>query len=136
MKPRINVITLAVSDLERSLMFYRDGLGLITEGIVGTEFDNGTVAFFKLEGDLILALYPRESLAKDADLAVIAPDPPGFSIGHPVATRQEVDEVLAQAAKAGARIPGPAHERPWGIYSGYFQDPDGHLWEVICNLQF
>lgn len=141
MDPRINVITLAVEDLDRAVRFYRDGLGLETPGVVGTEFTGddanpaGAVAMFQLQGDLILALYPRTELAKDANLR---PGPPGsgeFSIGHAVADQAGVGALLAQAEAAGASLTGVPHERPWGIYSGYFRDPDGHLWEVIWNPQ-
>lgn len=138
MKPRIHVITLGVDDLARALDFYRDGLGLESAGIIGTEFPGdeqnpaGAAAMFQLDGGLILALYPRSELAKDAGLP-LPPAPAGFSIGHVVASREEVDSVLAAAEAAGARLTGPPHDRPWGIYSGYFQDPDGHLWEVIWN---
>ena len=133
MKPRINVITLAVSDLDKSLAFFRDGLGLPTEGIIGTEYENGTAAFFNMNDNLILALYPKVSLAKDAMIPMSPSSPTEFSIGHLVNSKQEVDDLLKQAEQAGAKITGPAHERPWGIYSGYFQDLDGHLWEVIWN---
>ena len=131
MKPRIKVLTLGVDDLERALAFYRDGLGLRTEGIVGTEFEGGAVVFFELDGGLILALYPRNELAKDANLSPGPPSPTDFSLGHNVATREEVDNLLDQAARAGARITDPGKERFWGGYSGYFQDPDGHLWEIV-----
>jgi hypothetical protein len=133
MKPRIKLITLGVADLEKSLAFYRDGMGLPTEGIIGTEFEDGAVAFFNLNDDLILALYPRTALARDAKLAVTPPSPSDFSIGHNVGSKQEVDAVMQQAENAGATITDPAHERFWGGYSGYFQDPDGHLWEVAWN---
>lgn len=138
MKPRIHVITLGVDDLTRALDFYRDGLGLESGGIIGTEFPGdeqnpaGAAAMFQLDGGLILALYPRSELAKDAGLP-LPPAPAAFSIGHVVASKEEVDSVLAAAQAAGARLTGPPHDRPWGIYSGYFQDPDGHLWEVIWN---
>jgi catechol 2,3-dioxygenase-like lactoylglutathione lyase family enzyme len=136
MKPRIKVITLAVSDLERSLTFYRDGLGLPTEGIIGTEFDAGAVVFFNLNDDLTLALYPRAALAKDAKIAVTPPSPSGLSLGHNVRSKQEVDAVMQQAEEAGARITDAAQDRFWGGYSGYFQDPDGHLWEIAWNPQW
>jgi len=132
-KPRIKVITLAVNDLNRSLTFYRDGLGLPTQGIIGTEFEEGAVVFFEMNDDLILALYPRVSLAKDARVAVSSPSPAEFSIGHIVKSKQEVDDVMRQAEEAGARITDPAHDRFWGGYSGYFQDLDGHLWEIAWN---
>jgi len=133
MKPRIKVITLGVGDLEKSLAFYHDGLGLPTQGIIGTEFGDGAVVFFNLNDDLVLALYPRTALAKDAKLAVGPPSPSGFSIGHNVNSKQEVDAVMKQAENAGAKITDPAHDRFWGGYSGYFQDPDGHLWEIAWN---
>src|SRR2546428_9217780 len=114
MRPRIKVITLGVSDLEKSLAFYRDGMGLATEGIIGTEFEDGAVVFFEMNDDLILALWPKKSLAKDAKVAVSPPSPTEFSIGHNVKSKQEVDAVMKQAAKAGAKITDPAHDRFWG----------------------
>ncbi len=130
MKPRISAITLGVADLNRSLAFYRDGLGLPTEGITGAEMQDGAVVFFHLDQNLVLALYPNPSLAKDAKVPV-GPSPASeFSITHNVASKQEVDAVMQQAQQAGAKIADPAHDRFWGGYSGYFQDPDGHLWEV------
>jgi catechol 2,3-dioxygenase-like lactoylglutathione lyase family enzyme len=140
-QPRIHVITLAVSDLEGSLAFYRDGLGLPSPGVIGTEFAGdhatpaGAVAMFQLHGGLILALYPRTELAKDASVALGPPKTGEFSIGHAVPSTAAVDAVLAQAQAAGATLTGPAHDRPWGIYSGYFRDPDGHLWEIMWNPQ-
>ncbi len=133
MKSRIKAITLGVNDLERSLVFYRDGLGLPTQGIVGTEFEDGAVVFFNLNDDLMLALYPRVSLAKDANIAATAPSASEFSIGHNVGSKAEVDAVMQQAQKAGAHVTDPARSRFWGGYSGYFQDPDGHLWEVAWD---
>jgi catechol 2,3-dioxygenase-like lactoylglutathione lyase family enzyme len=139
MEPRIHVITLGVSDLERALAFYRDGLGLESPGVVGTEFAGddttpaGAVAMFQLGGGLSLALYPRTELAKDANVALVAPKTGAFSIGHAVASKAEVDAVLSQAQAAGATLTDQPHDRPWGIYSGYFRDLDGHLWEVIWN---
>jgi catechol 2,3-dioxygenase-like lactoylglutathione lyase family enzyme len=133
MKPRIKVITLAVADLERALAFYRDGLGLPTKGIVGTEFEHGAVAFFHMNDDLILALYPREFLAKDANVPVAAPSASELSLGHIVASKAEVDAVVERARAAGAHITDAPRKRFWGGYSGYFQDPDGHLWEIAWN---
>jgi uncharacterized protein len=135
-KPRINVITLGVSDLEKSLVFYSDGLGLPTEGITGTEFEDGAVVFFNMNDDLILALYPKAALAKDGKVSVTPPSPSELSLGHMVKSKQEVDEVMAQAEKAGAKITDSAHDRFWGGYSGYFQDLDGHLWEIAWNPSF
>jgi uncharacterized protein len=131
MRPRLSVVTLAVADLERALRFYRDGLGLATDGIVGTEFENGAVAFFDLEGGLRLALWPRASLAADTGLPVGAPSPTEFSLGHNVGSVRAVDEVMAEAAAAGATVLKPARPTFWGGYAGYFQDPDGHVWEVV-----
>jgi uncharacterized protein len=136
MKPRIKFLTLGVADLERSLAFYRDGLGLPTPGVIGQEFEHGAAVFFSMNDDLILALYPKTSLAREANVAVTPPSPSEFAIGHNVKSKREVDEVLAQAEKAGARITDPAHDRFWGGYSGHFQDPDGHLWEIAWNPQF
>jgi uncharacterized protein len=137
MKPRIHVLTLAVNDLERSLAFYSDGLGLESPGVIGTEYPGdettpaGAAAMFELDGGLTLALYPRSELAKDAGIPVGEPASGEFSIGHIVASRAEVDELLTRSEAAGGTVTGRPHERPWGIYSGYFRDPDGHLWEVI-----
>ncbi len=135
MKPRISLLTLAVDDLEKSLRFYRDGLGLKTEGIVGTEFEIGAVAFFDLQANLKLALWPRKSLSKDSGLPVGKPSATEFSIGHNVASKAEVDAVMQRAKSAGATIVKSAQETFWGGYAGYFQDPDGHLWEVAWNPQ-
>jgi hypothetical protein len=136
MKPRIKVITLGVRNLEASLAFYRDGLGLPTKGIIGEEFEDGAVVFFEMNERLILALYPRAALAKDAQVPVGPPSPTELSMGHAVRSKKEVDEVMTQAEHAGARITDPAHDRFWGGYSGYFQDPDGHLWEIAWNPQW
>ena len=136
MKPRITLLTLGVDDLERALRFYRDGLGLASEGIVGAEFEHGAVAFFELEGGLKLALYPRASLAHDAGLPAPRGAAAGLSIGHNVSSREQVDETMAQAARAGGVIVKPAVETFWGGYAGYFQDPDGYLWEVAWNPQW
>ena len=133
MKPRITLITIGVDDLERSLRFYRDGLGLKTEGIVGKQFEHGAVAFFDLQAGLKLALWPRKSLAHDTSLPVGNPSATELSIGHNVSSKAEVDTVMEQARKAGAVIVKPAHDTFWGGYSGYFQDPDQHLWEVAWN---
>ncbi|KAI5912829.1 VOC family protein [Thauera sp. 2A1] len=135
MKPRISVITLGVADLERALRFYRDGLGLATDGIVGEEFEHGAVAFFDLQAGLRLALWPRASIAHDTGLPSGEPAA-AFTLGHNVASRAEVDVVVAQAARAGATIVKPAQATFWGGYAGYFQDPDGHLWEVVWNPQW
>jgi catechol 2,3-dioxygenase-like lactoylglutathione lyase family enzyme len=137
LSPRINVITLGVGDLERALSFYRDGLGLETKGITGTQYPGsddtpaGAVAMFTLEDGLIFSLYPKTELAKDAGVEAMPVAGSNMSIGHFVESRADVDRVLDLAAGAGAHVHGPAHERPWGIYSGYFSDPDGHMWEVI-----
>ena len=139
MDARIDVITLAVADLDRAVAFYRDGLGLQTEGVIGTEFVGddstpaGATATFERRDGLILALYPRTELAKDANVALAPPTPGEFSIGHLVASRADVDALLTRAQAAGATVTDRPHDRPWGIYSGYFRDPDGHLWEVIWN---
>jgi catechol 2,3-dioxygenase-like lactoylglutathione lyase family enzyme len=132
MKPYITLLTLAVDDLDRALRFYRDGLGLPTKGIVGTEFTHGAVAFFELQPGLKLAVWPRASLAHDTGIPVQARSATEFSIGHNVGSKEEVDALMQQAAAAGATIVKPAGDAFWGGYSGYFQDPDGHVWEVAC----
>ncbi|CAI6087077.1 VOC family protein [Cohnella sp. JJ-181] len=133
MKPRITVLTLGVDDLERSLAFYRDGLGLPTEGIVGTEFEHGAVAFFDLQAGLRLAIWRRRDLAHEAKVAQAPPSPTEMTIGHNVGSKEEVDRVMEQARLAGATVTDPAHDTFWGGYSGHFMDPDGHLWEVVWN---
>jgi catechol 2,3-dioxygenase-like lactoylglutathione lyase family enzyme len=139
MDARIDVITLAVADLDRAHVFYRDGLGLQSKGVLGTEYlgdevtPAGALALFELNGGLMLALYPRTELAKDANIVVGPPKSGEFSIGHLVSSKAEVDALLSRAQAAGATITDQPHDRPWGIYSGYFRDPDGHLWEIIWN---
>jgi len=139
MEAHISLITLGVTDLEKSLAFYRDGLGLPTKGIIGTEFKgdethpSGALVMFELQQGLILALYPRSELAKDANQPVGVASSTEFSLGHVVNSQQEVDALVQRAKTAGALVTDEPHERPWGIYSGYFQDIDGHLWEIIWN---
>jgi catechol 2,3-dioxygenase-like lactoylglutathione lyase family enzyme len=136
MTPRLSVITLAVSDLDRAVAFYTHGLGLATEGIIGREFEFGAVAFFDLQSGLRLALWPRSSLAHDTGLPESRTAAPAFSLGHNVRSREEVDAVMAQATAAGATIVKAAHDTFWGGYAGYFQDPDGHLWEIVWNPEW
>lgn len=136
MQPRITVITLGVNDLEKALVFYRDGLGFPTAGIVGREFEHGAVAFFDLQTGLRLALWARRDIAHEAKVPLGPPSATEFTLGHNVASQQAVDVVMAQAKKAGAVITDPAHATFWGGYSGSFQDPDGHLWEVVWNPAF
>ena len=136
MKPLITLVTLGVDDLQRAVAFYRDGLGLATEGIVGTQFEFGAVAFFELQSGLKLALWPRKSIAHDAGLPLGPASATEFTLGHNLASKAEVDEVMQQAARAGAVVVKPAQDTFWGGYAGYFQDPDGHLWEVAWNPQW
>jgi catechol 2,3-dioxygenase-like lactoylglutathione lyase family enzyme len=135
MKPRITLLTLGVDNLERSLAFYRDGLGLPTKGIIGKEFEHGAVVFIDLQPGLKLALWNRADLAWDTGLAKSPTSPTEFSIAHNVNSKEEVDDVMAQAARAGAKITKSAHDTFYGGYAGYFQDPDGHLWEIAWNPQ-
>lgn len=135
MKPRITMITLGVDDLERAVAFYRDGLGLPTKGIVGKEFEHGAVAFFELQHGVQLAVWPRASLAHDTGLPQTPPSATELSLGHNVNSREEVDAVFAEARAAGARVVKEPEEAFWGGYSAYFQDPDGHLWEITWNPQ-
>jgi uncharacterized protein len=139
MRAKIFFITLAVDDLGRSVAFYRDGLGWPTEGITGQEFHDevtgadGTIAFFTLETGLLLGLYQRGNLAKDASLPAGPPSSTEFSLGVPAASRAEVDRLLAHAEAAGGTVTAPAHMRPFGVYSGYFTDLDGHLFEIAWD---
>ncbi len=133
MKPRITLITLGVDDLERALRFYRDGLGLPTKGIVGTEFKHGAVAFFDLQHGVKLALWARTDLSHEAKVPLGPRSATEFALGHNVGSKAEVDAVIAEARKAGATITDPPHDAFWGGYTGSFQDPDGHLWEVAWN---
>jgi catechol 2,3-dioxygenase-like lactoylglutathione lyase family enzyme len=133
MKPRITLITLGVDDLEAAVRFYRDGLGFKTEGIVGQAFEHGAVAFFELQGGMKMALWPRKSIAHDTGLSLGAPNPTDFTVAHNVASKAEVDSVMTEAKAAGARIVRPPQDAVWGGYTGCFQDPDGHVWEVAFN---
>jgi uncharacterized protein len=133
MKPRISLLTLGVDDLAHAVTFYRDGLGLPTEGIVGEGLEHGAVAFFDLAGGLKLALWARDDIAHDTGLARSGPCPTNLTIGHNVSSSAAVDRVMAEAGRAGATIVKPAQATFWGGYAGYFQDPDGHLWEVAFN---
>jgi uncharacterized glyoxalase superfamily protein PhnB len=133
MKPRISVLTIGVANLEHSLAFYRDGLGLPTDGIVGREFEHGAVAFFTLSGGLKLAIWAQDDLAHDTGLRKTSISSTAVTIGHNVMRREVVDEVMDQAVRAGAKIIKPAQDTFYGGYAGYFSDPDGHLWEIVWN---
>ena len=126
MKPKISLITLGVNDLQRSVRFYRDGLGWPLEG------DADNVAFFRLEGTW-LSLYPWNALARDAGVNARGSGFRGFTLAHNVVSKEAVRDVLALAERADAAIVKPAADTFWGGYSGYFSDPDGFLWEVAWN---
>lgn len=136
MQPRLTVLTLGVDDLDASLRFYREGLGFPTEGIVGQQFEHGAVVFIDLQPGLRLALWPRRSIAHDTGLPAGPRSATELTLGHNVRSREAVDEVMARARTAGGTIVKPAKETFWGGYAGYFQDPDGHLWEVVWNQQY
>jgi uncharacterized protein len=136
MKPRISFITLGVDDLERALAFYRDGLGFGTKGIVGTEFEHGAVAFFDCENGLKLALWPRKSLAAESGVPLQALGGSGFSLAQNLGSEDAVRAFMQRAERAGAKIVRPAGATFYGGYAGYFQDPDGHLWEIAFNPGF
>jgi uncharacterized protein len=133
MKARITVLTLGVDDLDRAFAFYGQGLGLPSKGIMGREFEHGAVAFFELQSGLRLAVWPRASLAHDSGVPRTPGSSTDFSIGHNVRSEAEVDAVMLQAERAGARVIKKAQKTFWGGYAGYFADPDGHLWEVVFN---
>jgi catechol 2,3-dioxygenase-like lactoylglutathione lyase family enzyme len=128
MKPKISLLTLGVRDMARSLAFYRDGLGLPTHN-----YEEGAdVAFFALEGTW-LAINPREKLAEDAQIPAEGHGFSGVTIAHNEQSKEKVDEVYARAIAAGAKAVKKPQDVFWGGYSGYFADPDGHLWEVAYN---
>ncbi|UOQ42870.1 VOC family protein [Halobacillus salinarum] len=136
MKPKITVVTLGVENLEKAVAFYKEGLGFPTKGIIGEEFDQGAVAFFDLHEGLKLAVWHRENIASEAKIPLTPSSAAAFTIGHNVASKNEVNQVMEEAEKAGAVITDPAHETFWGGYSGHFQDLDGHVWEVVWNPDF
>ena len=138
MRPRIKVIALAVDDVEGSLGFYRDGMGLPTQAIFGTESEDGSVVFFEMNDNMVLALYPRTALARDANVSAPPHGPAQLSVVfvHNVGSKREVDAVMEQAERAGAEITDPPHDRFWGGYTGYFRGPDGHVWEIAWNPQW
>ena len=127
MEPRISIITLGVTDLPRSVQFYRDGLGL-------TLYDGNTesIAFFQNKGTW-LALYPREALAADVGIPTEGCGFSGVTLAHNLRTREEVDDLLEVAVAAGATLVKSAQDTFWGGYSGYFSDPEGYLWEIAWN---
>ena len=129
MKPKISIITLGVADLEASLRFYRDGLGFPTH-----DYEEGAgIVFLELEGTW-LALYPRTEFPNEAPgVKFAAPGTPMITLAHNVASKEEVDVVIRHAVNAGATLIKEPQEVFWGGYSGYFADPDGHLWEVAHN---
>jgi catechol 2,3-dioxygenase-like lactoylglutathione lyase family enzyme len=130
MDPRLSIVTLGVVDLARAVAFYHDGLGypLVDE-------DTDSIAFFDL-GGVRLALYPWVDLAEDATVPPAGDGFRGTTLAHNVGSRETVDAVLDEAVAAGAELVKPAQEVFWGGYSGYFADPDGHLWEVAWNPDF
>ncbi len=130
LKPYVSLVTLGVEDLDRSIAFYRDGLGWPVSGASTKD-----VAFLRI-GGVVLSLYPRDKLAEDAR---VDPDGGGFrgiTLAHNVPERQDVDRAIETAVVAGARLIKPAEDAFWGGRSGYFADPDGHLWEVARNPGF
>jgi len=133
MKARISIITLGVDDLQRALEFYRDGLGFPTRGIVGTEYEHGAVAFFDLLNGQKLAIWSRKDMAHEAKVALGPRSATEFALGHLVRSKAEVDTLIDQAKRAGATVTDLPHDAFWGGYTGSFQDPDGHLWEVAWN---
>jgi catechol 2,3-dioxygenase-like lactoylglutathione lyase family enzyme len=125
-----------VDDLDRAVAFYRDGMGLKTEGVIGREYEYGAVAFFDLQSGLKLGLWPRQSLAHDSGVPLGRPAPTEFCLAHNVSSKAEVENVMQQARDAGAVIVKPAQETFWGGFAGYFLDPDQHLWEIAWNPQW
>nr|WP_314898561.1 VOC family protein [uncultured Deefgea sp.] len=129
MEPRVSFITLGVTDLARSLVYYRDILGLQPRSV------KENVVFFEL-GQVCLALYPHDLLAEDAGVPHEGSGFRGITLAHNVRSPEEVDQLLATAAQGGGRLVKAGHKAFWGGYTGYFADPDGHLWEVAWNPHF
>lgn len=129
MEPRVSLITLGVADMHRARTFY-EKLGFKASSVGG-----GEVVFFQA-GPMALCVFPRESLACDAKVAAEGSGFTGIALAHNVRTKEGVDAAIAEAARAGARVMKPAEDAPWGGRSGYFADPDGHLWEVAWNPHF
>jgi hypothetical protein len=129
MEPRLNIVTLGVSDLGRSRAFYE------ALGWTASSASQGDIVFFQL-GGMVLALYSRESLAEDAKVSAEGHGFRGFTMAHNVRSKQEVARALGAAEAAGAKICKPAQDAFWGGHSGYFADPDGHLWEIAWNPFF
>jgi uncharacterized protein len=130
MKARVHIITLGVKDLKKSRKFYEKGMGF---GV--SSASKGDVVFFHT-GGAILALYPWGKLAEDATVPEKGSGFRGVALAHNVEEREYVAQVLEQAEAAGGKIVKKAQDAPWGGHSGYFADPDGHLWEVAWNPHF
>ncbi len=130
MEPRISIVTLGVTNLARSVEFYRDGLGLPLH-----DENTESIAFFRCRGTW-LALYPRDALAEDAGVSTVGSGFSGVTLAHNVSTREDVDALLKTAVAAGATLVKPAQDTFWGGYSGYFADPEGYLWEIAWNPFF
>jgi catechol 2,3-dioxygenase-like lactoylglutathione lyase family enzyme len=122
---RLSLVTLGVADLDRARRFY-EALGWRRHGA------HAEVVFFQA-GGMVLALWSRQALAADAKVPVAGRGFRGIALAYNTRSRAEVDAVLEEAKAAGATIPKPAEEASWGGYTGYFADPDGHLWEVAWN---
>ncbi|MGH6950066.1 MAG: VOC family protein [Vitreimonas sp.] len=129
MEPRVSLITLGVADLARSKDFYRK-LGFKASSVGGDQ------VVFMQAGPMALCLFPRESLACDADVSAEGSGFRGIALAHNVREKDQVDAVIAEAIGAGGEVVKAAHEASWGGRSGYFADPDGHLWEVAWNPHF
>jgi catechol 2,3-dioxygenase-like lactoylglutathione lyase family enzyme len=133
----MHAITLAVADVARSADFYRALLGIEGSGVIGTEYPatetraGGTTAMFTLDDGLIVSVYGRDDMAKDSGVELA--QGPAATIGHFVDSQADADAFLDRARAAGATMLAGPYTRPWGMYSGFFQDPDGHLWEVVAN---
>ncbi len=133
METRFALLTLGVNNLEKSYKFYHDGLGFPSKGIVGKEFEHGEVAFFDMKNGIKLAIYSRENLAWDAEIPQTPSSSTEFSIGYNAKDKSEVDSIIELANRAGAKITKPAQKAFWGGYHGYFEDLDGHLWEILWS---
>jgi catechol 2,3-dioxygenase-like lactoylglutathione lyase family enzyme len=130
MEQHLHLVTLGVSDLERSRRFYQDVLGWQPSSA-----SSGAIAFFQA-GGIVLALFPRDQLAEDALVPPEGSSFPGFTLAHNVSSHAEVDAIISDLRGKGVHIAKKPQKMFWGGYSSYFSDPDGYLWEVAYNPDF
>lgn len=133
MKPQVAVITLGVENLQRSLTFYRDGMGLLSKGIKREGYQQREVVMLDMQSGLKLALLHRDTLSLQTGILRTSPNSSAFSLSHIVSSKMAVYILMDHVERAGATIVKAAGNTQWGGYAGYFQDPDGHTWEIAWD---